>query len=431
MSSSGTGTSAPPSPPPTEPTPGSSPPPAPEGIQRQKRRGSWVIPVVAVIVIIVVIVAVGFAAGWFKSSTSSSSKYSCTAVTSGATLPSPGTIKGEGSSLVEPLIDQWETSYWTGSVVTAYNPAGSSSGISAITLKVVDFGASDAPLTNTQLAAAPGLLEVPEAAGGVVPIYNLAGITHLHFNGSVLAQIFDGQITNWNNTALQSLNPGVTLPSASIAPVYRTGGSGTTFIFTSFLTLKNSYWASHYGRNLSWPSGLPGTSASGNGGEASTVSTTPDAIGYVDIEYALTSSASLGIGAVQNPTGNFIVANVTNTESALVDLHPTLPSGSESWYNVSFLDAPGAGDYPITSLTYLLVYQDLSSAYSSYTLNSAENLVDFIQWAITTGQSWSPKLSYAPLPGFVLTVDNATLSSMMFDGSAVPICVVNGGGAPT
>lgn len=382
------------------------------------------IAVIAVVVVIIIVVAAGYAAGWFKTSSTSSKS------TTGCTLPSPGLIKGEGSTLVNPLMEQWASSYWTGSVVT-YDSAGSSAGIQAVSTKVVDFGASDAPLSYAQRTAAPGILEMPESAGGVVPIYNLPNLkAALNFNGSVLAQIFDGQLTSWNNTALQALNPGVTLPDQTVAPIYRTGGSGTSFIFTQFLSAENAYWKTTYGTNPYWPTGLPGTGASGNGGEADAVATTTYAIGYVDLNYALSSGSSVGIGSVENPSGHFIRASVENTESALLDSKVTLPAGDQSWYNVSFLNAPGASDYPITSLTYFLIYENLSKAYSSYTLNQAENLVDFLKWAITTGQSWSAPLYYAPLPASVVAVDNATIASMTFDGSTVPVCVPTGGAAP-
>ncbi len=417
MSSSGTNASAPGTPSSTTPTTTSP------TIERKKRGSGLIIGIVVVVVVIILIIGLGYAAGWFKTASSSNNKPST------CTLPTAGTLKGEGSTLVEPLIDQWATSYWTGSIVT-YDAAGSSSGVSAITLKVIDFGASDFPLNSTQLAAASGILTLPDAAGGVVPIYNLPGITSLNFNGSVLAQLFDGQLTNWNNTALQALNPGVTLPDQTVAPIYRTGGSGTSFIFTQFLSAENAYWKSNYGTNPYWPTGLPGTGASGNGGEADAVATTTYAIGYVDLNYALSSGSSVGIGSVENPSGHFIRASVENTESALLDSKVTLPAGDQSWYNVSFLNAPGASDYPITSLTYLLIYENLSKAYSSYTLNQAENLVDFLKWAITTGQSWSAPLYYAPLPASVVAVDNATIASMTFGGSTVPVCVPTGGAAP-
>ena len=415
MSSSATDTS----------TPGTTPTTT-TPIQRKKRGSGALIAVVVVIVVIILIVGLGYAAGWFKTSSSS------TTGTKGCTLPSASDFKGEGSTLVAPLMDQWATSYWTHTQLT-YDSAGSSSGITAITDKVVDFGASDYPLTTAQLAAIPGLITIPESVGAVVPIYNLPGISTLNFNGSVLAQMFDGQITSWNNTALQALNPGVTLPTNSIIPVHRTGGSGTSFIFTSFLSAENAYWLTNYGKNPEWPSNITvGTGASGNSGEADTVGTTAYALGYVDLNYALNSGSSIGIGDVQNKAGNFIRASVVNTESALADSNPTLPtSGGQSWFNVSVLNAPGTADYPIVGLTYLLVYGNLTSSFLSYTLTNAENLVDFIHWAITTGQSWSAPLYYAPISTAILNLDNTTLSAMTYDGSAIPVCVPSGGGAPT
>lgn len=397
-----------------EPASGAAAPDSAPPVLQRKRR-SW-LPVVAVIVVVVVIASalgVGYAVGgWFKTATSK-----CGVTTK-------GTLLGEGSTLVAPLMDQWASSYWGGGVLT-YDSVGSSSGISSITNKISDFGASDAPLTASQRSAAPGLLTIPESAGGVVPIYNLAGIT-LNFTGSVLAQIFDGNITNWNNTPLQTLNPHTKLPVATIDPIYRTGGSGTTFIFTSFLTLEDHHWANAYGKGLNWPTNISvGAGQTGNGGVATTVSTTPDSIGYVDLNYAITAGSGVGIGSVQNPKGNFIRATVANTESALIDSNVTLPAGSGDWYNVSLLNAPGGQDYPITSLTYVLVYQDLNTYTGSntYTLQKAENLVDFLTWAVTLGQNYSALLSYVPLPSFITTHDLSTIDSMTFGGSSIPVCV--------
>ncbi len=384
-------------------------------IQRQKSNRGMMIGVLVVVVVIVIVLAAGYSAGWFNTKTTPGST-TCN-------LPSEVALKGEGSTLVAPLMDQWATSYWNGAAVT-YDSAGSSAGIAAITAKTVDYGASDAPLDPAQVAALPSqVLTIPESAGGVVPIYNLAGITVLDFNGSVLAQIFDGTISNWNNTPLQTLNPSVTLPNAAIIPVHRTGGSGTSFIFTSFLSVENTVWGSTYGKGTAWPTNITaGVGASGNGGVASTVGTTPDSIGYVDLNYALNAGSGVGIGNVQNPTGNFIHATVANTESALVDSNPTLPAGTGDWYNVSLLNAPGANDYPITSLTYVLVYQNLT-AYSNYNLGYAQNLVDFLHYIVTVGQNVSAELYYVPLTSAIVSADLASINSMTFGGQAIPVCV--------
>lgn len=403
MSSSQTGTG----------TPAPTPPETPV-IQRKKGGRGALIAVIAVVIVILLVLVVGYSVGWFKTSSSSTSGVGCT-------LPSATSITGEGSTLVAPLMDYWASNYRGGTEVT-YDSAGSSAGITAITAKTVDFGASDAPLNPSQRAAAPGLLTIPEAAGGVVPIYNLPGVS-LDFNGSVLAQIFSGAITNWNNSALHTLNPTAKLPNATIVPVHRTGGSGTTFAFTSFLTLENGVWAKTWGKGTAWPTNISvGVGASGNGGEATTVGTTPDSIGYVDLNYALNGPGGVDIGSVANPSGNFIRANITNTETALVDANPTLPAGSGDWFNVSVLNAPGAHDYPITTLTYVLVYQNLN-AYSAYTLTNAENLVDYLHWIVTTGQNDSAPLYYAPLTQAIIAHDYATFATMTFGTESIPVCI--------
>jgi phosphate transport system substrate-binding protein len=385
-------------------------------IQRAPRSNTGLYAVIVVIVIVVLIVGAGYSLGWFKAKA---------AAKCGVTTK--GTLLGEGSTLVAPLMDQWATSYWNGGVLT-YDSVGSSSGITAITNKVADFGASDAPLTPSQAKAAPGLLTFPESAGGVVPIYNLPGLGTLDFNGTVLAEFFDGTLTNWNNTQLQALNPKADLPVQTVTPVYRTGGSGTTFIFTSFLSADNKHWNKTYGEAQDWPSNLSGSGASGNSGEATTVGTTSYSIGYVDLNYALNGASGIGIGAVENPSSNFIRATVANTESALVDKNPKLPVNAEdtsAWYNVSVLNAAGANDYPITSLTYVLVYKDLSvfTGANTYTADKASNLVDFLTWAVTAGQNYSALLYYAPLPANIVSYDKAVIASVTLGSSSIAVCL--------
>ena len=414
MSSSGTGTSAP-------TTGGTGAPAPPPTLQRQKKGRGALIAVIVIVIVVVLVVLAGYEAGWFKSSSSGGGN-GTTFSGGSCTLPGTSTIAGAGSTLVGPLMDQWASSYTQATV--GYTYAGSSAGITDITDKVVDYGASDAPLDAAQQSAAPGVLTIPESAGGVVPIYNIGNGATLHFTGALLAQIYMGTVTNWQNSAITALNPTANLPNATIIPVHRSDGSGTSFIFTSYLSAENATWAKTYGYGTAFPTNISvGVGQPKNGGVASYVGETPDTIGYVDLNYALNSGSGVGIGAVENPSGNFIRANVTNTASALKDSNPTLPAGSASWYSVSLLNAPGAGDYPITSLTYVLVYQDLSSAYSTYTLTKAENLVDFLGWVVTVGQNYSAELFYVPLPQSVIVHDETTIESMTFDGSAVPICI--------
>lgn len=319
----------------------------------------------------------------------------------------------------------WSTQYSASTV--DYDSIGSGAGIAQITAKTVDFGASDAPLSPAQEAAvpAPGVLTVPESIGGVVPIYNLPGIHGiLRFTGAVLAGIYLGDITRWNDPRLSALDPGANLPNAPIVVVFRSDGSGTTFIWTTFLSASNATWKAQEGYSTSVVFPV-GAGAKGNAGVTQTVKSTVDALGYVDINYALTDS--LAYGAVENPAGNFVLANVSNIASAVMDANVTLPAAGASWYSVSLENAPGAEDYPITSFTYLFVYKDLGQAYgSSYTQTKAENLVDFLDWVVAPngGQSDAAALFYVPLTTAVTTFDTSAIHSISFNGAGVPLCSV-------
>ena len=395
-------------------------PPAPsDTVVRSKgtsRTGLYA--VIAVIVVIVIVLGAGYAAGWFKGSSSSA--------TANCTLPAAQTLNGAGSTLVAPLMIAWSLAY-TASTVN-YAAVGSGAGISDITQKTVDFGASDAPLNPSQSAAvpSPGVVTIPESAGAAVPIYNLPGVsTTLKFTGQVLAAIYLGDITNWNDTALQAINPGVTLPTASIIVVHRSDGSGTTFVWSSYLSSANTTWANTLGHatTINWPVGI---GSKGNSGVTTTVKGTADSIGYVDINYALTNGVAFG--AVKNPAGNYIVANVTNIESAIKDSNVVFPSPTGDWFNVSVLNAPGATDYPLATFTYLFVYTDVGTAYgSSYSLTKAENLVDFLAWIVgPTGQSYSAPLYYIPLSSAAVTYDTNTIHSLTYNGQAITVCVPTG-----
>ncbi len=376
--------------------------------------------VLLLVVIVVLVGAFGYAEGWYgKKSTSPSSPTSC--------APASTTILGAGSTLVYPLMYFWATTYKDASV--NYQGVGSTSGITDISGHTVDFGASDAPLTPAQRAGAPNVMMLPESAGAVVPIYNVPGVTAtLNFTGSVLAQIFMENITTWNNPQIQALNPHVTLPNATIIPVHRSDGSGTTFIWTSFLSADDATFAKIYGHatSISWPdSPNPELPEPKNSGVAGTVLSTPDTIGYVDINYALSSSISYG--AVQNPAGNFIHANVSNSQSALTDVQVTFPSPTGDWYNVSFVNSPAAGDYPVVSYTYVLIYQDPGKADgSAYSLGMTESMVDFLWWAVTAGQNYSAQLFYIPLPASTVAFDESELNSMTYNGAPVSICKTTG-----
>jgi phosphate ABC transporter phosphate-binding protein len=389
----------------------------PPGIQRPASSGMGMWAAVAVVIVIVLIVLVAWQGGWLSPKTNNSGTNACT--------PPAEKLVGAGSTLVFPLMYFWETTWQTkasGSSVN-YQSVGSTAGITAITGHTVDFGASDAPLNPAQRAAAHGLMMIPESAGAVVPIYNVAGLTSpLKFSGATLAGIYAQNITTWDDPAIVADNPGVTLPSNAIIPVHRAEGSGTTFIFSSFLAASSPYWAAHYGHatTIVWPSSE--VAQSGNSGIASTVKSTPNSIGYVDIAFALANT--IAYGAVKNPTGNYVLANVTNTASALNDSTAALPAPTADWYNFSIQNAPGANDYPISSLTYVLVYQDPGTAFAGlYTTEKAQNLVSWLKWIVGPGQQYSSQLFYVPLPAAIVTYDQTAINSITYNGAAVSVCV--------
>jgi phosphate transport system substrate-binding protein len=408
---------------------GANMPPGDQIVRRKGAGRTGLYVAIAVVVVIIIVLAGGYAAGWFKTSSKAASGCSgpsasytpaSAAASPAANLPAAGqTLTGAGSTLVAPLMFAWSADYTNNTV--DYSSVGSGAGIQQITAKTVDFGASDAPLSPTQRAAipTPGVVTIPESAGAAVPVYNLPTVSAtLKFTGQILAAIYLGDITNWNNSALQAVNPGVTLPNACIIVVHRSDGSGTTFVWSSFLSHANATWKSTVGfaTSINWPVGV---GSKGNSGVTGTVKSTPDAIGYVDINYALTNGVAFG--AVQNPAGNFIVANITNIASAIKDANVTLPSGTGDWYNVSVLNAPGAKDYPIATFTYVFVYTDLGVAYgSSYTLAHAEALVDFLHWMVTVGQTYSAALYYIPLSPGVVSADQTTINSITYNGAPIP-----------
>ena len=403
-------------------TSGTTPPGAGDETLMRRRGGgrTGIYVAVAVVVVIILVLAGGYAAGWFKTSTGGGGGGQ------GCTLPTATTITGAGSTLVAPLMSAWALSY-TASTLD-YASVGSGAGINDITAKSVQFGASDAPLNPAQRAAipSPGVVTIPESAGAAVPIYNLPSVSvTLNFTGQVLAAIYLGDITNWNNSALQAINPGTTLPNAAIEVVHRSDGSGTTFVWSSFLSSHNSTWKNTvgFGTTVNWPVGV---GAKGNPGVTDTVKVTTDAIGYVDINYALTNAVAFG--AVQNPAGHYIVANVANIASAIADSNVVLPSPTGDWYNVSVINAPGASDYPIATFTYVFVYTDVGTAYgSSFTHDQAQNLIDLLGWMVNAskGQTYSAPYYYVPLSSAVIVHDDATIAGITYNGAKLTACLPN------
>ncbi len=331
-------------------------------------------------------------------------------------------INGAGATFPFPLIDTWRVEYPNvqPGVSINYQSIGSGGGIAQFTATTVDFGASDAPLTPEREAALPApAVHIPEAIGSVVPAYNIPGVEEheLKLTGPILADIFRGVITKWNDPRITELNPSVPLPSQDIVVVHRSDGSGTTFVWTQYLSLISPEWEDEvgFGTAVEWPTGV---GAPGNEGVANTVRSTFNAIGYVELAYALTTG--MDFAQVQNQAGNFIEPSLETTAEAVANAAATLPAGDESWNGVHILNAPGENSYPIASFTYLLLYKEMSTSPTIDSMEKARAVVDFIAWAISDeGQVFAEELSYVPLPDAVQELDMETLAGLTYNGEPV------------
>jgi phosphate transport system substrate-binding protein len=331
------------------------------------------------------------------------------------------TINGAGATFPFPLIDTWRVEYQTvkPDVNVNYQSIGSGGGVKQFIEKTVDFGATDAPLTSEEIQQTPNAVHIPETIGSVVPAYNLP-VEGLKLTGPILADIFLGKITQWNDPQIQSINSGLSLPAEDIVVVHRSDGSGTTFVWTDYLSNVSSAWEQQIGKGKSvqWPIGV---GAPGNEGVANSINTTPNAIGYVELSYAITTG--MKHASVQNEAGNFIQGSLDSTRAAVAAAAPSLPAGDQpqSWTNVTMVNAPGADSYPIASFSYLLVYKDLSTNPGLRDQNKAQNLVDFINWAITDGQQFAPDLGYVPLPEQVVQLNQETLRGLTVNGAPLQV----------
>jgi phosphate ABC transporter phosphate-binding protein len=305
-------------------------------------------------------------------------------------------------------------------VTINYNPIGSGGGIQQITRKTVDFGASDAPLSNTQFAAAPGLVLFPETLGGVAVTYNLAAFgipssTTLKFTSNVLVGIYNGTITHWNDPSIVALNPGITFPTALITAVHRSDGSGTTFAFTNYLSVVDVDWATQvgYSTSVKWPVDVlgNGVGAKGNAGVAGTVANSPGAIGYVDLIYAVQNN--LGVGSVMNSAGNYIVPTLQTILWAAQNA-----TGTPNWKDLRLhlVNAAGPQSYPIATYTYMLTYQDMSLN-PDLTQQKAQVLAYFFWWEVHGGQQYSRGLDYVSLPANVVAADEQMILSLNYQGT--------------
>jgi phosphate transport system substrate-binding protein len=312
-------------------------------------------------------------------------------------------INGAGATFPYPIYSKWFSEYnkLHPTVQINYQSIGSGGGIRQITNQTVFFGATDGPMTNDQLLAAPSkILHFPTVLGAVVPVYNIPGVNaELKFTGPVLVDIFLGKVTKWNDPEIAKLNPGVNLPVADITVVHRSDGSGTTYIWVDYLAKVSEEWKTKVGvaTAVNWPSGVGGK---GNEGVAGLVQQTPGSIGYVELIYALQNKISYG--SVQNMAGEFIRASVPAVTAAAAAAAGKMPAD----FRVSITNAEGKGVYPISSFTWLLLYENPKDKVQSKTV------VDFVKWALTDGQKFCAELGYAPLPEPVVKLEMAALAKI-------------------
>jgi phosphate transport system substrate-binding protein len=310
---------------------------------------------------------------------------SATATTSGADLT------GAGATFPYPLYSKWFDAYAAKSGVKInYQSIGSGGGIRQLSEQTVDFGASDAPMSDAELAKAKGgpVLHIPTALGAVVVVYNLPDLgAPLKLTGEVIAAIFQGQISKWNDARIAALNPGARLPATDILVVHRSDGSGTSYVFTDYLASVSPAWATKpgKGKEVQWPVGL---GAKGNEGVAGQVKQTPGAIGYVELAYA--SQNRMSMASVKNADGEFVMPSIASVTAAAAGAAGKLPPTTD--YRVSIVNAPGAGVYPISSFTWIIAYARQADA------AKGKKLTDFLRWALGEGQGMESALDYAPLP---------------------------------
>ncbi|HEY6412744.1 MAG TPA: phosphate ABC transporter substrate-binding protein PstS [Edaphobacter sp.] len=298
-------------------------------------------------------------------------------------------INGAGATFPYPIYSKWfsEYSQQHPTVKINYQSIGSGGGIRQVSEGTVDFGASDGPMSDAQISAAKvKTMHIPTVLGGVVPIYNLPGVSKdLNFSGDVIADIYLGKITMWNDPRIAKDNPGVNLPANSILPVYRSDGSGTTYILTDYLSKVSSDWNSKVGKNTSvkWPTGI---GQKGSEGVAGMVRQSPNSFGYVELIYA--TQNKMAYGAVKNSSGKFLKATTDGVTAAAAAAAKTMPAD----YRVSITNASGATSYPIASFTWLLIPTHSTDPAKSKALS------EFLVWMLDHGQAEAASVGYAPLP---------------------------------
>ena len=311
-------------------------------------------------------------------------------------------INGAGATFPYPIYSKWFDEYHKShpDLQFNYQSIGSGGGIRQISAKTVDFGATDGPMTNEQLAAVEGwtMMHFPTVLGGVVPIYNLDGVTDkLNFSQKAISGIYLGTITKWNDPEIQKSNPDAKLPDAAIIVVHRSDGSGTTYCWSDFLSKISPEWMKNVGKGTSvkWPVGLGGK---GNEGVSGLVKQTPDSIGYVELIYA--TQNNITYGRLQNKAGKFVNCTLSSVSEAAASAK--MPED----FRVSITNAPGADAYPASTFTWLLIYKTQTDK------AKGQALVDFLHWMLKDGQAFTQDLGYAPLPANVVEMEEAAIGKI-------------------
>lgn len=313
-------------------------------------------------------------------------------------------LTGAGSTFDYPIFSKWFSEYSAAhpGVEVNYQSIGSGGGIQQFCSGLVDFGASDMPLSDAMIAKCKvKLVHIPIVLGAVAPMFNVSGVSDLRFSGSTLANIYLGKVTNWDDPQIAKDNPGVKLPNQKITVVHRSDGSGTTFIWTDFLSKVSPEWKNGpgSGTSINWPVGVGGK---GSEGVSGLVRQLPGAIGYVELIYALQNHIT--VGAVKNSSGNFVTASIKSTTAAAASAQHMPPD-----LRVSITNAPGAEAYPISSFSWVIApVQDTRSG-------NGKVLKDLLSWMVKSGQSESPSLDYAPLPDNVVKMDLDVIYNQMKD----------------
>ena len=320
------------------------------------------------------------------------------------------TLQGAGATFPAPLYQKWLSEYGNlhPNVKIDYQSIGSGGGIKQLKEQTVDFGASDAPMKDEDMKSASGeIVHIPTVLGAVVITYNLEGMKQpLHFSPEVIADIFLGKVEKWNDSKIAADNPGVTLPASDITVVHRSDGSGTSAVFTDYLSKVSAEWKEKVGAGVSpsWPTGIGGK---GNEGVTGQVKNTPNTIGYVELAYAATNK--LPIAHIKNASGAFIEPTIDAVTAAAAASAANMPDD----LRISITNAAGAQAYPISSYTYILVYKNQKDA------AKGKALLDFLWWGIHDGEGFAKELQYAPLPADIVKRAEAKINSVTANGAAL------------